>query len=172
MLAQSIPQQAYYFTSYVMTNSFLGASFLLLRPHFLAAWIFLRYIWAKSPAQKHEADRPFIFEFDESYARAALCAIITITYSTMFPIITLYVSMCGAALLLIGRCCRFGSIYFFLLYISFRYNAQYVNVPRYEGFGRQFPYAAHKRCIPVECSQLVSPDSRSLRSSLVCPSTS
>ena len=104
LLAQTIPQQAYNFTSYVMTKGLLGCSLLLLRPHFCFAWWFLRYVLAQSPAQRREADRPFIFEFDESYARAALAAIITLTYSTMFPVIL----MCVASLCVRSVCSMVG----------------------------------------------------------------
>eukprot|EP01112_Ceratiomyxa_fruticulosa_P015573 TRINITY_DN4595_c0_g1_i1.p1 TRINITY_DN4595_c0_g1~~TRINITY_DN4595_c0_g1_i1.p1 ORF type:complete len:790 (-),score=112.28 TRINITY_DN4595_c0_g1_i1:55-2424(-) len=132
LLSHSIPQQATFYINYIMILSLSGHMKNLLRPvPLIFGWIKLKW-FAKTIKERRKARDPGQFPYHVNYATHTLIFLITLTYSTMSPMILI-----------------FGFLYMCLAYISSRYNLIYVYKPKYEGGGNLWPLVFNR--VMVAC---------------------
>ena len=119
LLAKSVPQQAIFFTNYIVVQCLvIYALFFVTRlPDYLLCKL-KQWFLVKTAKENLEAQQPdpYWFDYAFQYARESLVFSIALTYSTISPIIL-----------------PFAFLFFVIAYFSAKHNFIFVHTPRYEG---------------------------------------
>jgi len=128
-LANSVPPQAAFFTSYIIANALVAwFAYELLRFTDLLLALLQRAFYAIIRRKHPQVDkigrlhRSEPFDYVSSYAISGIVFVVSITYSTMYPIILV-----------------FSALYFVVGYFVVRYKLLYVNVQKYDSLGTIWP---------------------------------
>jgi hypothetical protein len=104
LLATSLPQRSNFYINYIMIQSLTYYPYILLRPLDLIMAMAKKYLWAKSPRDIREIEKPPYFLYAIYYANDVSIFIIVLTYSSLNPLIL-----------------PFGIIYFAIGIVALRY---------------------------------------------------
>ncbi|KAI8344019.1 hypothetical protein BC941DRAFT_497389 [Chlamydoabsidia padenii] len=118
ILASSLPKVSPFFINYTILQGLLLMPLNLLLLGSLIVRGFSIYFLAKTPRNHANARSPDAFNYGSSYPQPLLIFIIVLEYSTIAPAI-----------------CVFGTLYFVMAYIVFKYQFLYVYFRPYEAAG-------------------------------------
>lgn len=117
LLAASLPQQSTVFINYIIVKGMVTniLVYMLRLPYFILCKLKQLFL-CKTQREKMAAEYPDPFEYQIQYGQELLIFCISLTYSTMAPIISI-----------------FTTLYFILSYFWTKYNFIFVYLPNYEG---------------------------------------
>ncbi|RHZ47076.1 hypothetical protein Glove_593g9 [Diversispora epigaea] len=126
-LATTLPRVAHFFVNLVVLQGIgLLPTHLLQMSDIIFAWA-NRVFLAKTPREYAEANTPPFLDYGEELPPIVLIFVITLVYSSITPIIIL-----------------FGTIYFFLCYLTYKYLLLYVYFHPYSTHGLAWPKIFHR----------------------------
>ncbi|OZJ03881.1 hypothetical protein BZG36_03954 [Bifiguratus adelaidae] len=122
ILAEKLPSVAPYFVNYIILSGIgLMPLQLLLNGSAITRGFEFAFL-CKTPREYAEALAPEQFKYGWHYPQPILVFIIVMVYSTIFPLILL-----------------FGTVYFCITYVVYKYQLLYVYFHPYESSGRAWP---------------------------------
>ncbi|EAL65929.1 hypothetical protein DDB_G0282971 [Dictyostelium discoideum AX4] len=138
LLGQSLPKQSSFFINYILVQALTSVPMDIVRPIELIAGI-IRSSRESSFGQKMKAlshDDPTSLN-SIKYARELLIFVITLSYSTLSPLIL-----------------PFGLLYFLMDFFVSKYNHIYSFCPKYQSGGMIWPLVFNRLCIGLVIYQL------------------
>lgn len=124
LLASSVPRNGLFYTSFVALKTFLPLTLLLLNPGRLIVRA-IKLKMAKTERERRIAEETgSIFPFFKMYGLCMMMSLLGITYSTLAPLVTLFVL-----------------IFFIIAYAVFKHNLIYSSYRRWDGGGWDYPGA-------------------------------
>lgn len=122
LLADSIPARQNFFINYIMLSAFMLQALGLLRPIGFILFVLRMKFFSKTSKDREELQKPSTFSFHTHYASHLNILAITITFSSLSPVLLL-----------------FGLLYFLFALIVDSYTLKYVSVPPHDGGCHEWP---------------------------------
>jgi calcium permeable stress-gated cation channel len=124
LLANAIPKNSLFFTSFILVSTFIPLSLQLLNPsRLIIRWLKLKI--AKTERERRAAEETgSVFEYFRAYGAVMMMSLLGITYSTLAPLVTLT-----------------ALIYIAISFVVFKHNIVFASHRKWDGAGWDYPGA-------------------------------
>ncbi|KAI8367508.1 uncharacterized protein BYT42DRAFT_128832 [Radiomyces spectabilis] len=139
LLASSLPQVAPFFVNYIILQGIMLLPIQLLQIGPIILQLFFRTFYCKTPRDYGEVLAPRMYNYGWGYPVPVFLFVILLVYSTISPLILV-----------------FGTIYYCLAYLVFKYQLLYVYFHPYEVAGRMWPLVFSRIIVGMLIFELTS----------------